>query len=97
MLEILVIYIGGGNSTNSGITYVIVNGGTITGDVFGGSNLLGTVQTSNVTINDGNINNVYGGNNQGGTTLTPNVIIEGGETTNVYRTVVIKQMFLQLM
>lgn len=74
---------GGGNQAGVTDTYVYCNGSSAT-NVFGGSNTNGTVNTSNVELNNGVFENVYGGNNQGGTTVTTNVTINGGSVGNVY-------------
>ena len=74
---------GGGNQAGVTDTYVYCNGSSAT-NVFGGSNTNGTVNTSNVEVNNGVFENVYGGNNQGGTTVTTNVTINGGSIGNVY-------------
>ena len=51
--------------------------------IYGGNNLGGTVNVSNVTINNGTIGEIYGGGNQVGLT-TSNVEITGGNITSVY-------------
>ena len=62
---------------------IYLQGGTAQ-DIYGGSDLSGTVTASHVFIEAGNATNVYGGNNQGGITQTTNVIINGGKVTNAY-------------
>ena len=75
---------GGGNRVGAGTTNVDITGGSIT-SVYGGSNQLGTVNQTNVTINTNqSITDVYGGNNAGGTTVASNVDIISGTISNVY-------------
>lgn len=74
---------GGGNETDALETNVYLNGGSAD-FIFGGSNLNGVVDVSNVTTTGGKSNNVYGGNNAGGTTGITNVTINGGEVDTVY-------------
>ena len=74
---------GGGNQAGSTTTYINTTGGKAN-NIYGGSNMSGTVVTSNVTTNGGTIQNVYGGNNEGGRTETPNVTINGQGVVNVY-------------
>ena len=59
---------GGGNEANVGATVVAMNGGTVTGSVFGGNNLKGEVKTStSVALAGGSVaGNIYGGGNQAG-------------------------------
>ena len=76
---------GGGNEVGAGTTNVSITGGTVTDSVFGGSNQKGTVNQSNVTINNTQpIVAVYGGNNEGGNTAATNVQITKGTITTVY-------------
>ena len=74
---------GGGNETSAKETNVYLNGGTST-LIFGGSNLTGTVNTSNIITTGGTSQTIYGGNNQGGTTGITNVTINGGNIGTVY-------------
>ena len=74
---------GGGNKAGATTTNVLGNGGKAI-NIFGGSNLQGTVTNSNVTITNGIYENVYGGNNLGGSTNNTNVLIDGGSITNIY-------------
>lgn len=74
---------GGGNETSAKETNVYLNGGTST-LIFGGSNLTGTVNTSNIVTTGGTSQTIYGGNNQGGTTGITNVTINGGNIGTVY-------------
>ena len=74
---------GGGNETSVKETHVYLNGGTST-LIFGGSNLTGTVNTSNIITTGGTSQTIYGGNNQGGTTGITNVTINGGNIGTVY-------------
>ena len=47
-------------------------------NIFGGSNVTGTVNTSTLNINGIKYDAIYGGNNQGGTTTTTNLNINSG-------------------
>ncbi len=58
---------GGGNNTGQKATNINLQGAQVT-NLFGGSNLQGTVPSSLVNVTSGNVANVYGGNNIGGTT-----------------------------
>ena len=69
---------GGGNNTGQSATDIRLQGSTITGNLYGGSNLLGTVTNSNVTVTAGSVTDIYGGNNLGGSTNADNVDISGG-------------------
>ena len=64
---------GAGTSSNEATVNVIVNGGTV-GNVYGGSNLSGTLYgNSNVYVNGGTItNNVYGGGEGNNTFVSKN-------------------------
>ena len=77
---------GGGASadvtTKANIT--VVNGITINGNIYGGSDQEGTVTETLVNINGGSPTNVYGGNNLGGTSILTNVNVTAGNPTNVY-------------
>ena len=58
-------------------------GGINIGTIYGGNNIGGTVNISNVTLNNGTIGEIYGGGNQVGLT-TSNVEIAGGNITSIY-------------
>ena len=58
-------------------------GGINIGTIYGGNNIGGTVNISNVTLNNGTIGEIYGGGNQVGLT-TSNVEITGGNITSIY-------------
>lgn len=58
-------------------------GGINIGTIYGGNNIGGTVNISNVTLNNGTVGEIYGGGNQVGLT-TSNVEITGGNITSVY-------------
>lgn len=73
---------GGGASADVTNTNVEVNSDI--SSVYGGSNLSGTVTTTTVNINKGNITNVYGGNNAGGTSETTNVNINSGVVDSIF-------------
>ena len=83
---------GGGNQAGADTTNVTCSGTTFTNvidnvnkaTVFGGSNTSGTVTSSNVTFNSGNLPYLFGGNNAGGTVTTSNVTINNGTVTNAY-------------
>ena len=79
---------GGGNqagATSTSITIGDQNSSGITvGSVYGGSNQLGNVGSSNIIVNSGTITDLYGGNNEGGTTGTTNVTVNGSTITNLY-------------
>lgn len=68
---------GGGNMAAVINPHVYCNGGKVQ-NVFGGSNINGTINKSYVEVTGGDIENVYGGNNQGGTTVTTDIKINGG-------------------
>ena len=74
---------GGGNQAGVTQTFVYAKGANVE-KLFGGSNIAGNVQTSNVYIQNGNLGDVYGGNNQGDTTETTNVFVTGGTVQNIY-------------
>ena len=74
---------GGGKNADVTTTNLTIEGITAT-NVYGGSNLTGTINSSTINMNSGTIANIYGGNNQGGTTITTNLIGNGGTTTNIY-------------
>ena len=75
---------GGGESANvTTKSTVLVESGTITGAVYGGSNQNGTVLESAVSINS-DVPTVYGGNNAGGTTTTTTVNLVSGNITAAY-------------
>ena len=73
------------NISGSGQTYVIVNGTKIN-NLFGGSydSNQKTIDISNVTINNGTINNIYGANNQSGITSETKININNGTITNIF-------------
>ncbi len=72
---------GGGNNANQDATDIRLQGSTITGNLYGGSNLLGTVTQSNVTVTSGSVTDIYGGNNLDGLTVTTNVSVTGATIT----------------
>lgn len=72
---------GGGNNANQDSTDIRLQGSTITGNLYGGSNLLGTVTQSNVTVTSGSVTEIYGGNNMDGMTVTTNVNVTGATIT----------------
>ena len=74
---------GGGKNANVTTTNITASGIVAT-NIYGGSNLTGTINNSNLTINSGTITNVYGGNNLGGTTITSTLSSNGGTITNIY-------------
>lgn len=75
---------GGGNiSKTVGNTFININDGTHTGDIYGGGNVGILEGTANVTINGGTSNDVYGGGKSADVTNS-NVYIKGGQTANVY-------------
>ncbi len=76
---------GGGKSANITIgSNITLQGSTVTGNLFGGSNESGTVEVSNLSVTSGSANKLYGGNNEGGITKVTNVNINGGTITTVY-------------
>ena len=81
--EIVNIY-GGGNNASVTTTNINIRGGTISGSVFGGSNIIGNVNNSNIIVEDATLNNIYGGNNLGGTTIESLIKIKGGTIDNIY-------------
>lgn len=74
---------GGACQNKGGTVNIIMNGGTINGCVYGGSNYTGTLSgTSTVTLNGGTINgSLYGGGNGEGSV---NTNIDGAVQVNVY-------------
>ena len=67
---------GGGNSTGQKSTNINLQGAQVT-NLFGGSNVTGTVPNSLVNVTSGNVSNVFGGNNVGGTVGTSVVNYSG--------------------
>ena len=67
---------GGGNASSVHITDIYLRGATVN-KVYGGSDQIGDVSASYVTINSGVASEIYGGNNLGGTTTTTNVVVSG--------------------
>ena len=74
---------GGGKNADATTTNLTIEGVTAT-NIYGGSNLTGTINNSYINMNSGTITNIYGGNNQGGTTTTTNLTSNGGTTTSIY-------------
>ena len=70
---------GGGNNANQDETNIYLQGSTITGNLYGGSNLLGTVTESNVYVTNGSVTDIYGGNNLDGLTVNTNVTVTGAD------------------
>ena len=58
--------------------------GGIVENIYGGSNISGTVTTSHVYIEYGTAENVYGGNNQGGTVQSTHIEVIDGNINNIY-------------
>ena len=79
---------GGGHSAGVTTTNISLGSSSTTGtsarDIYGGSNQLGTVGTSNVNIISGTVRDVFGGNNAGGSTGDTNVIVTSDVNRNVY-------------
>ena len=67
---------GGGNSTGQKSTNINLQGAQVT-NLFGGSNVTGTVPTTLVNVTSGTVANVFGGNNIGGTVGTSVVNYSG--------------------
>ena len=67
---------GGGNKSSVNSTNVYLNGANAT-NIYGGSNITGTVNNSNIELISGNVGNVYGGNNAGGACNTTHILVEG--------------------
>ena len=76
-------YIGYGISGKDSNGTQVNNSKTIIEKVYGGNNLGGSTQTTNVTINGGGVIDVFGGGNQATTNLT-NVQINGAVEGSVY-------------
>ena len=74
---------GGGEEAATNKSKVLISSGKV-GNIFGGNNKNGNVQSSNVYLNGGYSTNVYGGNNINGETINSNVFIGSGEFGNVY-------------
>ena len=74
---------GGACQNRGGTVNIIMNGGTVNGSVYGGSNYTGTLSgTSTVTLNGGTINgSLYGGGNGEG---SANTNVTGAVQVNVY-------------
>ncbi len=74
---------GGACQNQGGTVNIIMNGGTVNGSVYGGSNYTGTLSgTSTVTLNGGTINgSLYGGGNGEG---SANTNVTGAVQVNVY-------------
>ena len=62
---------------------IYLQGGTVK-NLYGGSDLSGTVTASHIYIESGNATNIFGGNNLGGNTNVSNVLVSGGSITNLY-------------
>lgn len=67
---------GGGNNTGQNATNINLQGAQVT-NLFGGSNLKGTVNNTLVNVTSGRVSNVFGGNNIGGTVGTSVVNYSG--------------------
>ena len=80
---------GGGNygyvNYNSGQSDIYVLGGTVTGSVFGGSNLRNGYKV-NIYMKNGTISqNIYGGSNEQGTIYNlASISVSGGTVNNIY-------------
>ena len=79
---------GGGNQASVTTSNVSIGGNTTITNLFGGSNVQGTVTTSNINIPFSGtapiITNIYGGNNQGGETTNANITINCGTIGYIY-------------
>lgn len=74
----------GGQSSNANTTYSYLQGGEVD-TLYGGSNVTGTIQNSNIEASSGIAKIIYGGNNVGGNCNYSNVQIKGATiTTAVY-------------
>ena len=71
---------GGGNSTGQRNTNINLQGAQVT-NLFGGSNVTGTVPNLLVNVTSGQVANVFGGNNVGGTVGTSVVNYSGATIT----------------
>ena len=80
--DLIDIY-GGGEEASISTSNIIVNKGNIT-NIYGGSNINGTVDEANISVYDGNIGTLYGGNNVGGETILTKINIINGDITNIY-------------
>ena len=75
---------GGGKSANAEETHITLEGATLN-NVYGGSNQVGLVDSSEVIITSGKAINVFGGNNAGGATIDTKVTIDGSaDITDVF-------------
>ena len=74
----------GGGDTASVTTANVIKNGTNVTNLFGGSNLSGSVNNSYITHNSGTSTYVYGGNNAGGNTVNTHITYTGGTSTYVY-------------
>lgn len=75
---------GGGEKANVNTTNVKFTSATANGSIYGGSNISGSVSSSTVLVNSGNIVSVYGGNNQGGVTTNADITINNGTIGDVF-------------
>lgn len=73
---------GGGNHAGVETSNVYCESANVE-ELYGGSNFLGTVNQSNLTVNGGNVIDAYGGGNQAETTTT-NITILGTISGNAY-------------
>ena len=73
----------GGKSANATNTNILING-IKANNIFGGSNITGTVDNSKIIVNSGEIDYIYGGNNEGGKTINSNIQVNGGNVTSIY-------------
>ena len=74
---------GGAFSANQSETEILING-IQARDIFGGSNITGTVNISNINMENGEIGDIHGGNNQGGQTINAYIHANGGEVENIF-------------
>ena len=79
---------GGGNKAGASDTNITLgdstNGTINITNVYGGSNQLGNVDSSTITMNKGTVTSLYGGNNDGGTTTTTNITLNNGTVTTLF-------------
>ena len=76
---------GGGNKAGATSTTITSNNsGVNVTTLFGGSNIQGDVDSSTISINDGQFGTVYGGNNAGGSTSDTSINTIAGTIGTIY-------------
>ena len=81
--KVTTIY-GGGDSALSDSSIIMINSCTDTIDAIYGGGKSASVNTTDITISGGSINNVYGGSNISGDVQDTKIVIDNGNITNIY-------------